>query len=245
MTLLIVAVTLLTMMGIVMVFSASIIELADDEQNPYTELVSQLIFVGDWPDRGDRAGARPLSLLAGQGDLRAVGRHAAAACRRLGGRHRLPRRHALAQPGGVGLQPSEFAKITIIMVGARIMAEHVEGGMGWKRFALLFGFGVLLPFGLILSQNDLGTLIILAATLICMMMLAEYPLRWIAIVRRAGGGRGDRPGLHRKLSLEPLHRMARRPARHVKPRRLLRRHPADPPQPVRLCLGGLFRRGPG
>lgn len=182
MTLLIVAVTLLTMMGIVMVFSASIIELADDEQNPYTELVSQLIFVGIglvaaivlarvpyrfWLDKAIYVlwGATLLLLVA----VLAAGTDSHGATRWL-------------SLGGVGLQPSEFAKITIIMVGARIMAEHVEGGMGWKRFALLFGFGVLLPFGLILSQNDLGTLIILAATLICMMMLAEYPLRWIAIV---------------------------------------------------------------
>ena len=81
--------------------------------------------------------------------------------------------------GPFSLQPSEFAKITIILVFARLMDQREAGVITFRRFAaslaVLVG-GMLL---LILVQKDLGTLIIIGAALVTMLILDEVPARII------------------------------------------------------------------
>lgn len=57
--------------------------------------------------------------------------------------------------GPISIQPSEFAKVTVLLLGARFLSRDGET-LGWKRLfkALLIG---LLPFALIVRQPDLGT----------------------------------------------------------------------------------------
>ena len=74
------------------------------------------------------------------------------------------------QIGPVNLQPSEFAKITLILVAANLLTEYYEGTPRSSReLQLMFIFGVLAPLGLIFVQPDKGTVTVVAVTLIIML----------------------------------------------------------------------------
>lgn len=75
--------------------------------------------------------------------------------------------------GGFSLQPSEFAKIVLVMSAARILAGWERGHYSWKKACLMLAGFVLVPFALILVQRDLGTLLIVGATIYLMAVLAR------------------------------------------------------------------------
>lgn len=79
---------------------------------------------------------------------------------------------------GFQFQPSEFAKLSVIMSAAALAQEYFsQGGMDertfWKRMCIVVG----IPLVLILAQPDKGTTIILAATLVVMGYMAGMPRR--------------------------------------------------------------------
>lgn len=84
--------------------------------------------------------------------------------------------------GPVSLQPSEFAKITIIMAAARLLVAWERGTYPPLRLGIFVGLLILLPMGLILLQKDLGTLLILAATMFLMLVLAGVDWRILVSV---------------------------------------------------------------
>jgi len=57
--------------------------------------------------------------------------------------------------GGFSLQPSEIAKISVLIAGAKLLAVTHEP-LGWKRLSFILAVG-LVPAGLIFRQPDLGT----------------------------------------------------------------------------------------
>ena len=80
--------------------------------------------------------------------------------------------------GPFSLQPSEFAKITIILTGADVMGELLgSGSPNWRRILFRGGIGVVLPAVLILSQPDKGTVLVISATLVVMAYFAGAPLK--------------------------------------------------------------------
>ncbi len=84
---------------------------------------------------------------------------------------------------GFTLQPAEFAKVTVILTAANIMAHRYEGytfddDTFWKMLAV----GVALPIGLIFAQPDKGSAIVCGATLLVMAYLAGVPSRYLKIV---------------------------------------------------------------
>ena len=63
--------------------------------------------------------------------------------------------------GGVGIQPSEFAKIAITIMTARIICEHNEGQLTDSDFFKKIALYVIVPLTFILfAQSDLGTTMI-------------------------------------------------------------------------------------
>lgn len=81
---------------------------------------------------------------------------------------------------GQSLQPSEFAKITVILTGANLFERFFERQeFDLNRFLILFGVGVVVPVVLILAQPDKGTTLILLVTLIVMLYLAGMPAKWL------------------------------------------------------------------
>ncbi len=81
--------------------------------------------------------------------------------------------------GGLGIQPSEFAKLACILV----LARYLEGvGEAVKRIPILFtGAGiVLLPIALTLAQPDFGTAMVFLPLYVVMAFAAGARLRHLA-----------------------------------------------------------------
>jgi rod shape determining protein RodA len=77
------------------------------------------------------------------------------------------------------LQPSEFAKLAFILAMANFLSrppdELRRPSIFWKALGM-----VLLPFGLILKEPDLGSALVLIPTGLAMMFVAGVPTRFLA-----------------------------------------------------------------
>lgn len=77
--------------------------------------------------------------------------------------------------GIVGLQPSELAKIVVILTLAKFLSDH-EGKMGHPVFVFLSILITALPIGLIYLQPDLGTALVVMAIWLGMMVVIGLPV---------------------------------------------------------------------
>ncbi|WP_300406231.1 rod shape-determining protein RodA [Nocardioides sp.] len=87
--------------------------------------------------------------------------------------------------GGLSIQPSEFAKLAVVIGMALVVAERAEGR--WRpRVGSVDVIAMLaiaaVPTALILMQPDLGTMLVLAATVFGVLAAAGAPRRWLAVV---------------------------------------------------------------
>jgi len=84
-------------------------------------------------------------------------------------------------PGGFTLQPSEFAKVAIILALAFLLGEKRneadEPRGGDVVLALVIA---AVPLALILKQNDTGTVLIIGTIIIAMVAISGAPTRWVA-----------------------------------------------------------------
>ena len=89
---------------------------------------------------------------------------------------------------GMSIQPSEFAKLAVVIGMALLVAERNEGRR--TRVGAVEVVGMLLiagvPAGLILMQPDLGTLLVLSATVFGVLAVAGCAS---AVAGVPGGGR--------------------------------------------------------
>ncbi|MCW2784987.1 MAG: rod shape-determining protein RodA [Marmoricola sp.] len=91
--------------------------------------------------------------------------------------------------GGLSIQPSEFAKLAVVVGMALFIAERLEVT---HRHALrtpdVIGMLVIagLPALLILAQPDLGTMLVLAATIFGVLAAAGTSSRWLGGLALAG-----------------------------------------------------------
>ncbi len=92
--------------------------------------------------------------------------------------------------GGMSIQPSEFAKLAVVIGMALWVAERSEARRGRPGGSLGDVIGMLviagIPASLILLQPDLGTMLVLAATVFGVLAVSGAPRRWLALL--AGGG---------------------------------------------------------
>lgn len=81
--------------------------------------------------------------------------------------------------GPFQLQPSEFAKLALVLWGADLLARKSERNMltQWKHLLVPFVPVSLLLLGLIMLGGDMGTAIILTAVLFGLLWLAGAPTR--------------------------------------------------------------------
>src|SRR4051812_37381263 len=108
---------------------------------------------------------------------------------------------------GLSIQPSELAKLAVVIGMALVLAERSEGR--WRRrvgtvdvLLMLLIAGV--PAVLILLQPDLGTMLVLAATVFGVLAVSGARRRWlvlvlssaaaVAVAGLAGGGLKGYPG---------------------------------------------------
>jgi rod shape determining protein RodA len=90
--------------------------------------------------------------------------------------------------GGMSIQPSEFAKLAVVIGMALFVAERHEGRRGPVGATEVGGMLVIaaVPACLIMLQPDLGTLLVLSATVFGVLAVAGAPRRWL-VVLLAGG----------------------------------------------------------
>ena len=81
---------------------------------------------------------------------------------------------------GISFQPSEFAKIALLLVSAMLLVRLHESGK-IKQITLLAALAIGLPILLILLQPDLGTAIIALAGIIAIAWFGELPMKPLAI----------------------------------------------------------------
>jgi cell division protein FtsW len=90
---------------------------------------------------------------------------------------------------GVGVasfQPSEFAKLAVILYGAAILSSRPAGSVRltlWPMLVVLGGVG-----GLIFLEPDLGTALILGSIVACLLFFAGLGLGSLALTGAAGMG---------------------------------------------------------
>ena len=91
---------------------------------------------------------------------------------------------------GMSIQPAEFAKLSVVIGMALIVAERTEGSWRQREVRHLDVLGMLavaaLPALLILLQPDLGTMLVLLATVFGVIAASGAPRRWL--VALAAGG---------------------------------------------------------
>jgi rod shape determining protein RodA len=80
--------------------------------------------------------------------------------------------------GGFGIQPSEFAKITTILLLARYLDDTRRSPTAFSRFAVSCVI-VLVPMGIILLQPDFGTSLVFIPILLTMTFIAGVSMRYI------------------------------------------------------------------
>lgn len=91
--------------------------------------------------------------------------------------------------GGLSIQPAELAKLAVVIGMALVLAHRATGR--WRpRVGLVEVVLMLLiaavPAVLILLQPDLGTMLVLTATVTGVLAVSGAPRRWLALL--AGGG---------------------------------------------------------
>ncbi len=90
-------------------------------------------------------------------------------------------------PAGFQVQPSEFAKVAVVVGMAVILAERHDGEDVPRHSDVLLVLGLAsVPMLLILLQPDLGTMLVLTAIILGVLAVAAAPARWIAGLLLAG-----------------------------------------------------------
>ena len=91
--------------------------------------------------------------------------------------------------GGMSVQPAEFAKLAVI-IGMSLVLAHRAAGRWRPQVGLVEVVLMLLiaavPAVLILLQPDLGTMLVLTATVVGVLAVSGAPRRWLAVLGAGG-----------------------------------------------------------
>jgi rod shape determining protein RodA len=83
-------------------------------------------------------------------------------------------------PAGFSVQPSEFAKVALVVGVAMLLSERRDGESAplLSDLGLALGFAAI-PLLLIMLQPDLGTAMVIAFIILGMLAVAGVPTKWI------------------------------------------------------------------
>ncbi|MDT0309178.1 putative lipid II flippase FtsW [Streptomyces sp. DSM 44917] len=98
----------------------------------------------------------------------------------------------IAVGGSFQLQPSEFAKLGLVLWGADLLARKGERRLltQWRHLLIPLVPGALLVFGLVMVGGDMGTVMILSAIVFALLWLAGAPTRLFGGVLAAAAAAG-------------------------------------------------------
>jgi cell division protein FtsW len=172
---------LLLLLGVVMVFSASSIKAFSVLGSSLAIVSKQAFFIGIglpmlWfasrlPARGWRLLAYPALL----GSLALLVLVAVAGTEVNGNRNWLD------FGGPFRIQPSEFAKLALILWGADLLARKERVLHQWKHLLVPFLPVAMIVLGLVLAGGDLGTAVIITAIVGALLFFAGAPMRLFAL----------------------------------------------------------------
>ena len=90
-------------------------------------------------------------------------------------------------PGGLSLQPSEFAKVAIILGMSMILSEKRDAENEPRDIDVLYALGVAaVPVALIMLQPDLGTVMVIACMVFGIIAVSGAKARWLVGILAAG-----------------------------------------------------------
>jgi cell division protein FtsW len=81
--------------------------------------------------------------------------------------------------GGQGVQPSELAKIAMVILVAALIVRRPAEVTTLKGFLLLAALAILPAAGLIMLEPDLGTTLVLVGAVVAVLIAAGAPLRYL------------------------------------------------------------------
>ena len=94
-------------------------------------------------------------------------------------------------PGGFQIQPAEMAKISIIVGLSMLLSERRHDSDEPTAKDILRALAIAaIPMGLILMQPDMGTVLIISASVVAILATSGAPTKWVAgllILAVAGG----------------------------------------------------------
>ena len=94
-------------------------------------------------------------------------------------------------PGGFQVEPSEFAKLGLVLICALTLSRLGDGGKRPLLREVLLAIACAAPLaGLVVKEPALGVALVLLATLVGMIALSGLRLRWLAALAAAGAGAG-------------------------------------------------------
>ena len=108
--------------------------------------------------------------------------------------------------GGMSLQPSEFAKLAVVVAMAMVFAERARDTwlVTWRTVLAMLAVAAV-PAVLILAQPDLGTMLVLSATVLGVLAAAGTPRRWLlglVVVGVAGSAAAVVGGLLKQYQID-------------------------------------------
>lgn len=78
--------------------------------------------------------------------------------------------------GSMGIQPSEFMKISLIILFAKKIEEYEGNLNNFKNLAILFAYAVV-PLALIIAEPDLGTAMVFVVIIVGMLFMGGLSLK--------------------------------------------------------------------
>ena len=89
--------------------------------------------------------------------------------------------------GSFRFQPSEFAKVALLVVLAGLLAVRSGGVLSWKRLASAFALTAA-PGYLVFRQPDLGTVVVIGVIAVGVLFAAGTNTKQMAVLLAAGAG---------------------------------------------------------
>ena len=97
----------------------------------------------------------------------------------------------ISLPGGFQIEPSEFAKLGLVLICALALSQLRDGGKRPRLRQAALAIAAALPLiGLVVKEPALGVALVLVVMLAGMIALSGLRLRWLATLTAAGTGAG-------------------------------------------------------
>lgn len=114
----------------------------------------------------------------------------------------------ISLPGGFQVQPAELAKISIIIGLSMLLSERLHDGDQPSSNDVLQGLAIAaIPIALILVQPDMGTVLIISASVVTIIAVSGAPSRWVVgllLVALLGGFTAVKLGVVNDYQLKRL-----------------------------------------